>query len=98
MNDGVTVAATGFAMAAALAVAYQIGRWINWRHTLRAAEQIARTICIEQASTAASSALWDKLERYRLAKVRASLGAPSSLLAAATELVREHRLSWLERR
>ena len=98
MNDGLTVASTGLAIAIALAVAYQIGRWIIWRYTLRAAEQIARTISIEQASMAASSALWDKLERYRLAKVRANLGAPSSLLAVATELVREHRLSWLEQR
>jgi hypothetical protein len=45
----------------------------------------------------AGRALRSKLECYRLAKVRASLGTPTSLQAAADDLVREHRLYVLER-
>ena len=98
MNDSIAVLAVGLAIVVAVAVAYRLAQWIIRRNTLRAAEQIARTFCIEQVSAAANSALWDKLERYRLAKVRANLGAPSSLHTAAAELVREHRLCILERR
>jgi uncharacterized membrane protein affecting hemolysin expression len=98
MIDSIAIVAMGLAIVVAIAVAYHLAQWINQRNTLRAADQIARTFCIEQASAAATSALWDRLERYRLAKVRANLGAPSSLHAAAAELVREHRLSMLERR
>jgi hypothetical protein len=98
VNDSIAVLAVGLSIVVALAVVYRLAQWIIRRNTLRAAEHIARTFCIEQASAAATSALWDKLERYRLAKVRANLGAPSSLSAAAAELVREHRLSMLELR
>jgi len=59
--------------------------------------QIARSFGTEQALAQASRELRSKLENYRLAKVRANLGASSPLHAAAAELVREHRLSMLGR-
>jgi hypothetical protein len=76
-------------------------RAIPWRsgsaNSERAAERIARAFATEQAPARASRELRSKLENYRLAKVRANLSASSPPHAAATELVREHRLYALER-
>jgi hypothetical protein len=91
-GDGLRHERVGVAIAVALFAC--LGR----QRTLRAAERIGRSFATEQALAQASPALRDRLERYRVAKVRASLGVPSSLHAAATELVREHRLYALERR
>jgi|SRR5512134_2735370 hypothetical protein len=98
MNDTLALLAIGPALALALFACYRLATWIGKQRTLRAAEQIARSFSTQQALAQASAALREKLERYRLAKVRSNLGAPSSLHSAATELVREHRLSMLERR
>lgn len=96
MNEQLTLVTIGLAIAVAIFACYAIARWIGRQRTLRAAAQIARSFGAEQALAQASPALRDRLERYRLAKVRASLGAPSTLHAAATELVREHRLDdWM---
>jgi hypothetical protein len=84
-------------MAVALLACYPLAKWIGRRRTLWAAAQIARSFGTEQALAHASRELRSKLENYRLTKVRANLGTSSPLHAAAAELVREHRLSMLER-
>ena len=98
MNEHLTLAAIGLAIAVAIFACYPLARWIGRQRMLRAAERIARSFAGEQAVARASSALREKLERYRLAKVRSTLGASSSLHAAAAELVLEHRLHALEHR
>jgi hypothetical protein len=98
MNDNLTLVAIGPAIAVALFACYRLAKWIGRQRTLRAAEQIARSFATEQARAQARPALRDALERYRLAKVRANLGASSSLHAAATDLPGERRLYVLERR
>jgi len=98
MNDHLTLAPIGLAIAVALFACYLLAKWIGRQRTIHAAEQIARSFATEQAFAQASPALRDKIERYRLAKVRAKLGASNSLQAAAAELVRERRLNTLEQR
>jgi hypothetical protein len=97
MNGHLTLVTIDLAMAVALLACYPLAKWIGRQRMLRAAEQIARSFAAEQALAQASPALRDRLECYRVAKVRASLGVPSSLHAATTELIREHRLHALER-
>ena len=97
MTDHLTVVPLGLAMAVALFACYPLAKWVGRQRTLRAAAQIARSFGTEQALAQASRELRSKLENYRLAKVRANLGESSPLHAAAAELVREHRLSMLER-
>jgi hypothetical protein len=65
---------------------------------LRVANRIAASFSMEHAFMEAGATLRSKIGCYRLAKVRSNLGASSSLHAAATELVREHRLHALEQR
>jgi hypothetical protein len=84
-------------MAVALFACYRLAKWVGRWRTLWAAAEIARSFGTEQALAQASRELRSKLENYRLAKVRANLGESSPLHAAAAELVREHRLSMLER-
>jgi hypothetical protein len=98
MNDNLTLVAIGPAIAVALFACYRLAKWIGRQRTLQMAEQIACSFATEQARAQARPALRDTLERYRLAKVRANLGASSSLHAAATDLRGEHRLYLLERR
>lgn len=97
MTDHLTVVPLGLATAVALFACYPLAKWVRRQRTLWAAMQIARSFGTEQALAQASRELRSKLENYRLAKVRANLGASSPLHAAAAELVREHRLSMLER-
>jgi hypothetical protein len=96
VNEDLTLAAIGFAVAVARFVCYRPASWSGRHRTLRAAERITRPFASEQALAPASPALGDKLERHRLAKIRARLGAPSPIHAAATALVREYRLCALE--
>ena len=98
MNDILTLSKIGLALALALAVGYEIARWIRRVLILRAADQIANSYSTERALTRASLVLREKLKRYRLAKLRAGLGASGLTYAAATELVDEYRLFSLERR
>ena len=98
MGHHLTLVPIGLAIAVALFACYPLAKWIGRQRALRAADQIARSFATEQALAQASRELRSKLENYRLAKVRANLGASSPLLAAATELVREHRLQALEHR
>lgn len=97
MTNHLTLAPIALAIAVALFACYPLAKWVGRQRTLRAAAQIARSFGTEQALAQASRALRNKLENYRLAKVRANLGASSPLHAAAAELVREHRLSMLDR-
>jgi hypothetical protein len=97
VNEPLTLVTTGIAIAVALYVCYWLARWLDRQRTLRAADRIAASFSTEHALKQAAPTLRSKLECYRLAKVRSNLGASSSLHAAATELVREHRLSALER-
>jgi len=97
VTDHLTVVPLGLAMAVALFAFYPLAKWVGRRRTLWAAAQIARSFGTEQALAQASREMRSKLENYRLAKVRANLGTSSPLHAAAAELVREHRLSMLER-
>lgn len=98
MIDHLTIAPIGFAIAVALFACYPLAKWIGSQRMLRAAAQIAHSFETEEAPAQASRELRSKLENYRLAKVRANLGASSPLHGAATELVREYRLHALERR
>ncbi|HSD42757.1 MAG TPA: hypothetical protein VLD36_12930 [Burkholderiales bacterium] len=98
MGDHLTLLPIGLTIAVALFACYPLAKWIGRQRTLRAAERIARSFATEQVVAQASPALREKLERYRLAKVRSNLGAARSLHAAATELVRELRLYALEHR
>jgi hypothetical protein len=98
MNDILTLSQIGLALALALVMGYEIARWIRRMLILRAAKRIADAYSTEQALASASPFLRHKLERYRLAKLRAALGASRSTHAAATELVVEYRLFSLERR
>jgi hypothetical protein len=67
----------GLAIALALFAGYPVAQWLARQRTLRMADRIAHSFATEQALAQASPALRDKLERYRVAKVRASLGAPA---------------------
>lgn len=98
MSEDLTLVAIGPAIAAALFVCYRLATWVKRQRTLRAAERIAHSQATERGPWRASPKLQQSLDRYRVANVRAKLGAPSELHAAAAELVREHRLSMLERR
>jgi hypothetical protein len=94
MSEDLTLVAIG---PAALFVCYRLATWVKRQRTLRAAERIAHSQATERKAWRASPKLQQSLDRYRVANVRANLGASSELYAAA-ELVREHRLSMLERR
>ena len=96
MNDALIIVAIGIAIVVALLACYRLVKWVGRQRTLRSANQIARSFASEQALRRASPEIRRKLERYRAARVRESLGAPNSLLPAATELVCEHRLHALE--
>ena len=98
MNEHLALVTIGLAIAVAIFACYAVAKWIGTQRTLRAAARIARSFAAEQALAQASPALREKFERYRVEKVRASLGVPNSLHAAATELVLEHRLYALEHR
>jgi hypothetical protein len=98
MNDILNLAGVGLGLALALAVSYEIARWIRRMLILRAADQIANAYSTEQALTRATPVLLQKLERYRLEKLRRGLGASGLTYVAATELVHEYRLFSLERR
>jgi hypothetical protein len=98
MQEGLTLWITGIAIVAVLVACYPIATWIKRQWSLRAAERIARSMKAEQTRARIGARLQESSERYRIAKVRANLGAKSGLYAAAEELVREHRLSTLERR
>jgi hypothetical protein len=98
MTDTLTLVAIGPAIAVALFACYRLAKRVGRQRTLRAAEQITHAFASEWALGRARPALRHKLERYRLARVRANRGATSSLHAAAVELVREHRMHVLERR
>lgn len=97
MSDNLTLVAIGPGIAVALFLCYRLARWISRRRTLRAADRIAESFSTEHALMQAGRTLRSKLECYRLAKVRSNLGAAATVHAAATELVREHRLHLLER-
>jgi len=97
VTDHLTLAPIALAIAVALCACYPLAKWVRRQRTLRAAIQNARSFGTEQALAQASRELRHKLENYRLAQVRANLGASNSLHAAAAELVREHRLSMLDR-
>jgi hypothetical protein len=84
-------------MAVALFACYPLANWIGKQQTRQAAERIARSFATEQALAQASRESRSKLENFRLAKVRANLGASSSVHAAALELAHEHQLHVLER-
>jgi hypothetical protein len=96
MNEPLRLVAIGLAIAAALYACYRLARWLDRQRTLRVANRIAASFSTEHRLNQATPTLRSKLESYRLAKVRSNLGVSSSLHAAATELVREHRLSTLE--
>lgn len=98
MTDHLTLAPLALAIAVALFAFYPLTKWVRRQQTLRAAMQIARSLGTEQALAQTTPELRSKLENYRLAKVRANLGASNSLHGAAAELVREHRLFMLDRR
>lgn len=98
MNDIPIGAAVGSATVVALVAACLLARWIGRLRTLRAADRVARSLSSEQALAQVSPLLREKLERYRLAKLRVHLGSASPVHAAAEELVRENRLFNLERR
>ena len=97
MNEPLTLLAIGLATAVALYVCCRLARWLDRQWTLRLADRVAAPFSTERALNHAGPTLRSKLECYRLAKVRSNLGASSALLAAATELAREHRLNALER-
>jgi len=97
VTDHLTLAPIALAIAVALCACYPLAKWVRRQRTLRAAIQNARSFGTEQALAQASRELRHKLENYRLAQVRANLGTSSPLHAAAAELVREHRLSMLDR-
>lgn len=97
MNEAIELAATGFAVAAALGASVPALRWIGRQRTLRAAELIARSFSTGQARVQMTSELRRSLERYRLSRVRAKLGAPSAVVDAAAALVKEYRLAGLDR-
>lgn len=81
-----------------LILAYALVRWGSRQRTLHRAESISRSLTSDPARLPMSADLRDRLERYRIARVRAGLGVPSDLDEAADALVREHRLNQLERR
>lgn len=98
MDGTFTFVAIGPAIAVVLLVCLRLAKWVGRQRTLRAAEQIAHAFASDWALGRARPALRQELERYRLARVRASLGATISLHAAAAGLVRAHRLHVRERR
>ena len=98
MNDILNLAGIGLGLALALVIGYEIARWIRRMLILRAADRIANAYSTEQALTRPSLILREKLQRYRLEKLRGGLGASGLTYAAATELVDEYRLFSLERR
>ena len=98
VSDDLVPVVAALAVAISLAACHRLAKWHGMRRTLRAAARIASSYETEQALAQAGRALRGKIETYRLAKVRANLGASSTLHAAATELVREHRLHLLERK
>jgi len=77
MNDTFTLGAIGIMTAIGLVVGYALVRWIRRMRTLQAADRIARSFSTQQALAQANPVLRDKIERYRLAKVRRDLGASS---------------------
>lgn len=98
MNETIEMVAMGLAITAALGASFPALRWIVRQRTLRTAEQIARSLSKGDARLQVSRELRNKLERYKLSKVRANLGASSALGEAAADLVREYRISRLEHR
>jgi hypothetical protein len=98
MNDTFTLAAIGITTAVGLVVGYALVRWIRRMRTLQVADRIARSFSTQRELAQASPVLRDKLQRYRLAKVRRHLGASSEMHAVASELAAEYRLFNLERR
>ena len=98
MNDTFTLGAIGIMTAIGLVVGYALVRWIRRMRTLQAADRIAHSFSTQQALAQASPVLRNKLERYRLAKLRRDLGASSEMRAVASELVAEYRLFSLDLR
>jgi triphosphoribosyl-dephospho-CoA synthetase len=98
MNETTGLVATGFAVAAALGACFEAFRWIARQRTLRTAEQIARALSRGEACLKWTRELRDKLDRYKLSKVRVDLGALSVLGEAAADLIQEYRVSRLENR
>jgi hypothetical protein len=98
MNDIFTLAAIGITTAVGLVVGYALVRWVRQMRILQVADQIARSFSTQQALAQANPVLRDKIERYRLAKVRRDLGASSEMHAVASELVAEYRLFSLDLR
>jgi hypothetical protein len=81
-----------------LVVGYALVHWARRMRTLQAADRILRSFSTQQSLVQAPPVLRNKLERYRLAKVRRDLGASSEMHAVASELVAEYRLFSLDLR
>ena len=98
MNDVLNLVGIGLGLALALTVGHEIVRWIRRMLILRAANRIAASYSTQQALTRTSPLLQQRLDRYRVVKLRAGLGTSDLMHAAASELVEEHRLFRLEHR
>src|SRR5262245_40095536 len=97
MNDIFALADIALGFVLALAVAHEIASSMRRMVIRRAADRIAEAYSTEQALASASLFLREKLEFYRLERLRVGLGASRSTHAAATALVDEYRLFRLER-